>query len=122
MKTYDHSPKPRYSPWGAVQTAEELAPGIWSVSTAGHGGIMLSPSREADMPAHLAGARHYGEVACYEEDCEWALVALAYPEAFNTLREWQKEGDKTHYEYAVETVKNFDTYRAAYDAHFATAG
>lgn len=43
MIVFQTTPRPIHSPWGAVQTANELAPGIWDVSTAGHGGLMLSP-------------------------------------------------------------------------------
>ena len=32
---------PGYSPWGEVQTCETLCPGAYSVSTAGHGGVMV---------------------------------------------------------------------------------
>ena len=36
---------PLHSPWGAVQTGEKLADGVFFVSTAGHGGI--KPDRSA---------------------------------------------------------------------------
>lgn len=32
--------EPGYSPWGEIQHCDMLTPGIYSVSTAGHGGIM----------------------------------------------------------------------------------
>ena len=32
---------PPYSPWGKVQECETLCPGVYSVSTPGHGGIMV---------------------------------------------------------------------------------
>lgn len=32
---------PDYSPWGEIQTCETLCPGAYSVSTAGHGGVMV---------------------------------------------------------------------------------
>ena len=32
---------PPYSPWGNVQECETLCPGVYSVSTPGHGGIMV---------------------------------------------------------------------------------
>ena len=68
------------SPWGKIQTAEVIAPGIVSVTTAGHGGILLSPERFAKMPEKyrdtFAGGRWY------EEDCDWAKVAVTFPEHF----------------------------------------
>ena len=65
------------SPWGSIQYAKKLAPGIVSVGTASHGGIHLSPELNAAMPTAFRG-----ESGWYEEDCEWAVVALVYPDAF----------------------------------------
>lgn len=56
------------SPWGAIQECSELAPGIWSVSTASHGGIKLDRNRQASMPADMKRPGGW-----YEEDCEWCL-------------------------------------------------
>ena len=61
------------TPWGRAQTAEQLAPGLVSVTTAGHGGIWVAPDRRAAL-----GSRK----AWYEEDCEWAKVAKVYPDDF----------------------------------------
>ena len=68
------------SPWGKVQTAEVIAPGIVSVTTASHGGILLSHERYQQMPERFretfAGGRWY------EEDCDWAKVAVTFPDCF----------------------------------------
>lgn len=53
MSPYKSSPCPKSSPWGAIQDKRELAPGIWQVSTAGHGGIKLSRERNAAVPAYM---------------------------------------------------------------------
>ncbi len=66
------------SPWGRIDGATVLADGIVQVSTASHGGIHLSSEHNAAMP--VAFRRGDG---WYEEDCEWALVALIYPQAFS---------------------------------------
>lgn len=67
--------QPVHSMWGPVQSAEELAPGIWSVSTAGHGGFVLSPERNAKVhPAWRSSNRQY------DEDCDWAIPAYTFPE------------------------------------------
>lgn len=34
--------EPADSPWGEIQTCHTLCPGAYSVSTAGHGGVMVS--------------------------------------------------------------------------------
>lgn len=73
MTCFAPSPRPTTSIWGTVQQAEQLAPGIWSVMTASHGGIMLSDQRQAAMPPALRM-----EGASYEEDCDWALPILVF--------------------------------------------
>ena len=50
-----------------------LAPGAWTLSTAGHGGIKLNRKRNALVPAD---ARAKG--GWYEEDCEWAIPAYVH--------------------------------------------
>ena len=57
-----------HSPWGPIETAEDVAEGIVSVHTASHGGIWLSPDRLALMD-HSERTRD----AWYEEDCEAAF-------------------------------------------------
>jgi hypothetical protein len=85
--------KGKNSPWGVIDWARELAPGVWTVTTPGHGGIWLSPERVAGMPEAVRAVatfveRSVGRVSgsasgrWYEEDCDAALVALAFPELF----------------------------------------
>ena len=79
------------TPWGKAQVVTDIAEGIHSVSTAGHGGIKLDRKRQLEMPKLL---RRPG--GWYEEDCDWALVATAFPQYFKenvdsahkTLRNW----------------------------------
>lgn len=101
-KVFDRSEAPKYSPWGAVQSATEVAPGLWSVSTAGHGGLKLSRERNAAMPDYMRSPGGW-----YEEDSQWSLVALVFPEPFRALLPWQKPGDRTFYESALETARNW---------------
>lgn len=70
------------SPWGPVQHQELLAPGIVRVMTAGHGGLVLSPERLQAMPNRYK-LNEYGTGRYFEEDCEWALVVLAFPDEFS---------------------------------------
>lgn len=67
----------KHSPWGKIDHATTLADGIATVSTPSHGGVKLDRKRNAKMPAAV---RRKG--GWYEEDCEWALVVLVFPEAF----------------------------------------
>lgn len=66
------------SPWGKIQSSEEMAPGIWWVSTAGHGGIKLSAELNRKV---LRSGRSQG--GFYEEDCEVSIVILTFPEHFD---------------------------------------
>jgi len=71
-----------HTPWGQSQHEETLAEGITLVSTPGHGGILLSPERLAAMPKSLREHAPFGRYSrkWFEEDCEVALVALAFPD------------------------------------------
>lgn len=70
------------SPWGAVQQQHELAEGIIGVSTASHGGIKVSDELLAKMPAEFRTTPYSGG-GWFEEDCDWALVAVCFPYAFH---------------------------------------
>ena len=75
---------PRHSPWGEVQHAKRIADGIWSVSTAGHGGYIISPERAIQLYGLFPGFTTYsGARYGFEEDQDWCIVALAFPEHFS---------------------------------------
>ncbi|WP_374195423.1 DUF7007 domain-containing protein [Rhodococcus sp. B50] len=57
-----------------MQDGRVLAHGIIIASTAGHGGVRISPARLKQMPAAL----RLGRRRWFEEDCEAALVGLAF--------------------------------------------
>lgn len=69
--------RPNYSPWGSLQTCHKLCAGVYTISTASHGGIMVN----ADMAdailseAAVKCAFRYNRFLCFEEDCD-ANVAL----------------------------------------------
>lgn len=65
------------SPWGTIQETHSIAPGIEEIKTESHGGYVLGEQAQSDMPKHLTLNSKY-----YEEDCEGALVELAFPEFF----------------------------------------
>lgn len=75
------------TPWGESQTEQEIAPGITFYSTASHGGYHLTDERVAEMPKALRdfvpfGGPQAGPGRWFEEDCDWAVVALAFPQHF----------------------------------------
>lgn len=71
------------TPWGPSQTVREIAPGITQVSTAGHGGMKLSPSRLSALRAIIPTVSTWGDNSpWFEEDCDVCYVALAFPDCF----------------------------------------
>ena len=73
------TPQPATTPWGIAHIATQILPGIWEVSTASHGGMILSDERQAAMPEALGRAS-----AAYEEDVDWSLVVLAFEAEFRS--------------------------------------
>lgn len=69
------------SPWGAIQTMTEVAPGILQVTTPSHGGFYVTPALVAQMPEHMRETP-YSTGGWFEEDCDWSLVAICFPDAF----------------------------------------
>lgn len=65
------------TPWGGSQMAVVYAEGVVAHSTAGHGGFHLSSERNAKVHSLLRK-----DTPWYEEDCEWATVAISFPELF----------------------------------------
>lgn len=66
---------PAHSQWGPVQQSVLIAPGIWQVSTASHGGVVVARELNARIPAEAQAACRYSQAAMgqYEEDCDWAV-------------------------------------------------
>lgn len=88
-------------PWGEVDECIKYGDGVFMTTTPSHGGFILSPERQAAMPDHLRL-----DVSYYEEDCDWARVALAFPELFTSVNLFHAE----------RTVMSL--YPDLYEAHF----
>ncbi len=69
------------TPWGKAQHIKNIERGVRFVSTAGHGGIMVSKGlAEKKMPASvLRNGIPYGGYYGFEEDIDWRLVVLCLP-------------------------------------------
>ena len=95
------------TPWGEPQHVEETAPGIVQVSTAGHGGIKLSPERNRLIPPALRNPSGW-----YEEDAESHIVAMVHPEGFIYNRQGDMDEVRAS---AVASVKDWfpDKYEKA---------
>jgi hypothetical protein len=68
------------TPWGASQGATLYADGVVCHSTAGHGGFHLSAERNRRVHSLLRS-----EGGWYEEDAEWAIVAISFPQLFTAF-------------------------------------
>jgi hypothetical protein len=76
------------TPWGGSQLATVYAEGVVAHMTSGHGGFHLSAERNAMVHPELRK-----EPPWYEEDAEWAIVAISFPDLFTTYE--RAEADKT---------------------------
>jgi hypothetical protein len=72
-----------HTPWGPAQLATTYGEGVMFYSTAGHGGFHLSPERLATMPKPLDAVGTFAGPGWYEEDCDSALVIIAFPDLFS---------------------------------------
>ncbi len=97
--------------WGWSKDKTTIAPGIEFFTTSSHGGYVLSPERNEEIPDYMRNNSH-----CYEEDCEWSKVVITfkqyfseeqYQKAVKTLKDWFPE------EYEIffgETIKPGESY------------
>ena len=60
--------QPEQTPWGEVQHCEVLCPGAFMVSTAIHGGTMITKDMAALSPAARKCGFRQGGYLCFEED------------------------------------------------------
>ena len=68
---------PAYTPWGKADYEKAYAEGIVFHGTPSHGGFKLSAERLVRMHPALRETDGW-----FEEDFDWAKVALAFPECF----------------------------------------
>ena len=67
--------QPTNSPWGEVQDCDTLCPGVFLVTTEGHGGTMvIKDMQEVLSPAARREGQHKGGFLCFEEDTAEAVV------------------------------------------------
>jgi hypothetical protein len=92
-----------HTPWGPSQGATVFAEGIACHSTAGHGGFHLSADRNASVDFRLRKKDGW-----YEEDAEWAIVAITFPHLFTGFER----------RCAEQTLK--DSWPDAWEAIFGT--
>lgn len=92
-----------FTPWGRADTERMIAPGIVEVTTASHGGIHLVPDLNGKVNAVWRD-----KAGWYEEDCDWAIVAVTFPEHFRDKKiEDGPEVGLTHEQYAHNVLKRW---------------
>lgn len=69
-----------HTPWGVSQGSTVYAEGVASHSTAGHGGFKLLAERNRKVHPMLRSKGGW-----YEEDAEWAAVAITSPHLFTAF-------------------------------------
>lgn len=78
---------------GPVQQIERLASGIWKAQTPGHGGLVAIFPLCGDLHATSAELAPFQaqladndvDVYCFEEDCDWAILAALRPDIWPVL-------------------------------------
>jgi len=68
------------TPWGRSQGSKSYARGIVGYTTASHGGIHLSPTRNAAVHPAWRNVRGW-----YEEDSDYNVVVFTFPDYFEPL-------------------------------------
>jgi len=101
------------TPWGPSQGSNKIATGIMFYHTARHGGVHLSPKRNAQVPDYMRAADGW-----YEEDCEWAIAAVVFMDEFldDALQHENMTSDKFR-DIVNDTFKNWypDEYEKFYN-------
>ena len=69
-----------HTPWGRSQGATVYAERVVRHSTAGHGGFKLSAKQNRQVHPTLRSKGGW-----YEEDSEWAIVAITFPQLFTSF-------------------------------------
>ncbi len=73
------------SPWGVAQLTLSVAPGMWLITTASHGGFYLEPAAndKIPLPWKQVSFKRQALEGFYEEHCDACMVVLTFPHSFN---------------------------------------
>ncbi len=90
-----------YSPWGPAQDRTPIVDGVSWVSTASHGGLMVTRTAArkylSAKAVEVAYPGQCGNYVCFEEDCSYAVALYERPEwkrildraSLQEWRDWQ---------------------------------
>ena len=106
LNQFEPISKPTWTPWGSPDHAEQVFAGVWSVYTPSHGGFYVSAERRKVMDQSLLSLGFGGQTmkGWFEEDCDWALVALSFPEEWKA---WRGERAAADLEAAQRTLEQW---------------
>ncbi|GGG86661.1 DUF7007 domain-containing protein [Edaphobacter dinghuensis] len=113
----------RDTPWGQAEHIKQLTEGIFEVSTAGHGGIRVFPEPNQRIPDYMRA-----DSGWYEQDVEWAKVAVVFPESFeandvkaahNTLKNWRPDAYERFTGRSILPGESYIRDRNAFEAEHA---
>lgn len=102
------------TPWGTSQVRYRLDRGVWLVSTAGHGGVMVGKGwamRNLTEGARAHGLL-YGSYLCFEEDIDAELLVYEYPDLF--VGTYEDTKDRTLKQIRENAWRTLSTWRADY--------
>lgn len=83
-----------YTPWGYADSIKNIGLGIQFVSTPSHGGYKVPVELLSKIDQKAFESKSWGaqrRAGWFEEDCDWAYVAKAFPDLFPS--EAQQEAD-----------------------------
>ena len=77
------------TPWGIANYIEPVCDGVVAFYTPSHGGFYVDPDHLHKIPSHWRAASFNGQgkKGWFEEDVDWAMVALSFPKGFSQYAE-----------------------------------
>jgi hypothetical protein len=112
-----------HTPWGLSQGATVYAEGVTAHSTAGHGGFKLSAERNRKVHPMLRS-----KAGWYEEDAEWAIVAITFPHLFTaferrcaerTIKDSWPDAWETIFRTILQPGESYEKDRRAFEQAYA---
>jgi hypothetical protein len=93
------------TPWGSADGHRWLFVGgegesVEWFTTPSHGGFKVSDAARAKWPVALRDFRPFAGNGWYEEDCDWAIVAMAMPHLFS-------DEDKQRAEWTIRSTASW---------------
>ncbi|WP_368262846.1 DUF7007 domain-containing protein [Clostridium disporicum] len=99
-----------YSPWGGIQYSKVIVRGLKAVSTAGHGGYMVTEKFAEKYLSEACKKRAltYSNYLCFEEDCDWAILAFDVLEDFGDKMKSEETTLEAYRNSLLETVSLYN--------------